>query len=141
MSSDTAAAAAVLVYNPNADGSELSHFGDGQRAKRWTKSVRSFPTAVGESLIRLGGLFRALSIDDVAARYGVTADGVEAYLPELTTAEYKPHDAAEDVEPITVVVLDKETARTLREAFPRATAAAPPAPGATTDDASLDLTR
>lgn len=112
----------TLVYNPNADGTELSHYGDGMRAKRWSKSVRSFPREVAASLIRFGGFFEALTLAQVAVRFGIA--GGEVDIDQVTIADYRPHDAAEDVLPVPVVVLDPPTVRWLRAQRSAATPAA-----------------
>src|SRR4051794_28844642 len=91
-----------LVYNPDASGTMASRFGD--RAKLWNKHVRSFPRRAAQDLIRFGGLYLALKVEQVAARYGIPESLIEQLLPMLATATYEPHDKS--APPQTVVVLD-----------------------------------
>src|SRR4051812_45532909 len=96
-----------LVYNPDASGSMASRFGE--RAKLWNKHVRSFPKRAAQELIRFGGLYLALRLEQVATRYGIPHEVLQRILPELFTETYEPHDKSAPAE--MVVVLDGDTAR------------------------------
>jgi len=110
-----------LVFYPGHHGPETRvQMRTGNRMMRFrTGEVRPMPAADARDVIGLCGYLRALTATEAAARVSMTADELVA-AGGLTTAEYRPQA---DAKAETVIVLDRSTARRLRELAETATRA------------------
>ena len=110
-----------LVYYPGHHGPKTRvQMRTGNRMMRFRAGeVRAMPDADARDVINLCGYHRALTATEAAARVSMTADELVA-AGGLTTAEYRPQA---DAKAETVIVLDRPTARRLRELAETATPA------------------